>query len=210
MIAFAAGGALDVQVEGKSGILFRPQTTEALCEAIERAYAHDWDPELIRQNAMRFDMPSFRAKIQHVIATTSPGDRRDEAGDRRRNPTGPPREGDRRRAVVKAGRFAWFDRRRHILASDGKTVVGERPSSAPSDIVSVEAPTILITPDLPAISERPEEEQTVPPAPRADAQTQLHDAALATGEVAPLPALQLITRNGQYLNGGSMRDTEED
>ena len=74
VIAFAAGGALDVQVDGKSGLLFRRQNVDELCDAVERAYACDWDPEVIRQNAMRFDTPSFRAKIAAVEAAQQRGD----------------------------------------------------------------------------------------------------------------------------------------
>jgi len=147
VVAFAAGGALDVQVEGKSGFLFRPQTVDGLCDAVERAYAHEWDPEVIRQNAMRFDMDSFRAKLLHVVATTTPGDRRDEIPDRRKGSRNePPRDGDRRRVVVRQGEPTWFDRRIHIVGNDGRTVVAERTGpDAPSDIVSVEAPTRMIT-----------------------------------------------------------------
>ena len=208
VVAYAAGGALDVQVEGKSGVLFRPQTVEALCGAIESAYQTEWDPDVIRQNAMRFDTPSFRAKIQHVIATTSPGDRRDEEGDRRRNPQGSPREGDRRRAVVKDGRFAWFDRRRHILAPDGKTVIGEREggSSAPSDIVSVEAPTRLVTPDFPVASERPAKEERQNEGEftanqRHDGPVEIHAGAPSNEKVAEVVGLHSVTRNGHCLNG---------
>ncbi len=210
VVAYAAGGALDVQIEGKSGVLFRPQTVEALCGAIESAYATDWDPLVIRENAMRFDTPSFRAKIQHVIATTTPGDRRaDEGGDRRRNPQGAPREGDRRRAVVKDGRFAWFDRRRHILAPDGKTVIGEREggSSAPSDIVSVEAPTRMVTPNTPIAGEEEKrsggekEDEHSPAQMRNQKPVQIHDGTPSNEHGEAVAALGTIARNGHYLNG---------
>ncbi|BCM90925.1 GDP-mannose-dependent alpha-(1-6)-phosphatidylinositol monomannoside mannosyltransferase [Abditibacteriota bacterium] len=214
VVAFAAGGALDVQVEGKSGLLFRSQTVDELCDAVERAYAYDWDPNVIRENAMRFDTPNFRAKIQHVIATTSPGDRREEGGDRRRNPQGAPRAGDRRRAVVQHGRVVWFDRRRHILSPDGKTVIGERTIdlSVPSDIVPVEAPTRLVVPDsmiaapeIPTPTPAPEEKQggseASSPQLRSDATVQIHDASPPTESAATVPALHSVTRNGHYTNG---------
>jgi len=167
VVAFAAGGALDVQVEGKSGMLFRPQTVDALCEAVERAYAHPWNPEEIRANAERFSLESFRAKFLHVVATTSPGDRREPIRDRRRNHAGPPREGDRRRLVVRSGFPTWFDRRVHIVGDDGRTVVAERTApDAPADIVSVAAPTRLITvSDAPANDTPSPAFTPVPPAP---------------------------------------------
>lgn len=221
VVAYAAGGALDVQVNGVSGFLFRPQTVDALCEAVEQAYKHDWDPQVIRQNAMRFDTPSFRAKMQHVIATTSPGDRRDEEGDRRRNPAGPAREGDRRRAVRQNGQMDWYDRRRHILASDGKTVIGDRAHevSVPSDIVSVEAPTRIVTAGAPTntqVEEHATEDFSPEVAPKVEVPkndaapeasenkegpSQIHDSTPTNENVAILAALHSVTRNGHYANG---------
>ena len=224
VVAFAAGGALDVQIEGKSGVLFRPQTVEALCGAIESAYATEWDPDVIRENAMRFDTPSFRAKIQHVIATTTPGDRRaDEGGERRRNPQGAPREGDRRRAVVKNGQFAWFDRRRHILAPDGKTVIGEREagSGAPSDIVSVEAPTRMVTPTpntspVETNEDKKSAEDTNASASAAPSTeiriqkpVQIRDGAPTGDPVGTVAASGLVARNGHYLNGHVRRPSSD-
>lgn len=214
VVAFAAGGALDVQVEGKSGLLFRRQSVDELCDAVERAYAFDWDPDVIRENAMRFDMPSFRAKIEHVIATTHPGNRRDENVERRRSSQGRPRGSaqDRRRTVMKDGRVIWYDRRLHILSPDGKTVVGERSVelSVPTDIVPVEAPTRMVVPDSlmapiqsnnPASDENPPETEALASQLRNDGAVQIHDATPSSETVSSTPALHSVTRNGHYLNG---------
>ena len=214
VVAFAAGGALDVQVEGKSGLLFRRQSVDELCDAVERAYAFDWDPAVIRENAMRFDTPSFRTKIEHVIATTHAGNRRDEGVERRRNPQGRPRGGsaqDRRRTVIKDGRVIWYDRRIHILSPDGKTVVGERSVelNTPSDIIPVEAPTRMVVPDslmapiqeaLPRDDENPQQTEALASQLRHDGAVQIHDASPASENVASTPALHAITSNGHYLN----------
>lgn len=39
VVAFAAGGALDVQIEGETGCLFAEQSVDSLCAAIERAWS---------------------------------------------------------------------------------------------------------------------------------------------------------------------------
>ena len=126
VVAYAAGGALDVQVDGQTGCLFEQPTVDSLCEAIERAYATPWDTEVIRRNAMRFDVETFKEKIERVIATTSPGDRRRKPLDRRHGNRVTTVAGERRRLVFRQGSPLWFDRRRHIVGADGVTVIGEQ------------------------------------------------------------------------------------
>jgi len=142
VVAFQAGGALDVQIEGKTGCFFQQPNSDSLCEAIERAYATDWDPDVIRANAMRFDTDTFIEKIKLVVATTEPGDRRKKPVDRRQNSHATPRQGDQRRVVLKHGRPLWFDRRRHIVAEDGVTVIGEQvnPDEAGERVVELGVP----------------------------------------------------------------------
>ncbi len=138
VVAYAAGGALDVQVDGQTGCLFKEPTIDSLCEAIERAYSISWDTEVIRRNAMRFDVETFKRKIELVVATTSPGDRRDQPRDRRRSSFATIRDGERRRLVLRQGRPTWFDRRRHILGADGMTVIGEQVAAKEAHILSLE------------------------------------------------------------------------
>ncbi len=69
VIAYAAGGALETVVEGKTGLFFHEQTPEALAEAVlefERRAA-DFDPEAIRESAERFDVRHFREKMRLFV-----------------------------------------------------------------------------------------------------------------------------------------------
>lgn len=112
VVAFAAGGALDVQVEGVTGVLFREQTVESLCAAVERMDKIEWDSKVIRANAMRFSIDVFKEKITTAIASTEVGDRRVKV-DRRRNVHSRATSNDQRRILVEQGRPLWYDRRHH-------------------------------------------------------------------------------------------------
>jgi glycosyltransferase involved in cell wall biosynthesis len=68
VIAFAAGGALDSQVDGLTGVLFEEQTVEGLCRAVLRADTIAFDPIRIRAHAQRFDTAMFRRNMTLVIA----------------------------------------------------------------------------------------------------------------------------------------------
>jgi glycosyltransferase involved in cell wall biosynthesis len=67
VVAFAAGGALETVVDGKTGVFFPEQTAEALALAIERFEGLTLDPVVCRRNAERFSAVRFRARIQQVI-----------------------------------------------------------------------------------------------------------------------------------------------
>jgi glycosyltransferase involved in cell wall biosynthesis len=110
VIAFAAGGSLDVQIDGVTGVLFHEQTVDALCEAVLRADDIAFDPATIRASALRrFDTKVFRKRITQVIADSISskalqaqprmddrrmGDRR--LGDRRISTSAEPYPNDRR------------------------------------------------------------------------------------------------------------------
>jgi glycosyltransferase involved in cell wall biosynthesis len=115
VVAYAAGGALDVQIEGETGLLFRHATAESLCEAVERLDTIKWDPERIRANAMRFSEAEFRRKITIAVASTSVGDRRRGSSTDRRQNQGQRKAGpdERRRVIVDGGAIAPYDRRYH-------------------------------------------------------------------------------------------------
>lgn len=68
VIAYAAGGALDTVVDGVTGVYFHRQTPEDLIDAVRRLEALDFDPRVIRSNALRFDRAVFQAQIQEIVA----------------------------------------------------------------------------------------------------------------------------------------------
>lgn len=67
VIAYAMGGALDSQIDGVTGVLFEDPTVESLIDAIERADAIDFDPQVIRAHAQTFDTECFKIEIMRVI-----------------------------------------------------------------------------------------------------------------------------------------------
>jgi glycosyltransferase involved in cell wall biosynthesis len=68
VIAFDAGGARDTQIDGITGVLFREQTVDSLCEAVLRADMISFDPGAIRAHAQKFDTEFF---CQHVLRLTT-------------------------------------------------------------------------------------------------------------------------------------------
>jgi len=69
VIAYAAGGALDTQCHGVTGVLFREQTVESLCDAVREAERIHFDPKVIRDCALQFDTCAFEANIRRIISS---------------------------------------------------------------------------------------------------------------------------------------------
>jgi glycosyltransferase involved in cell wall biosynthesis len=68
VIAYGAGGVLDTQVPGKTGILFKEQTSDALKSALLEARDISWDYEEIRSHAIRnFSRSVFFNQIEQVM-----------------------------------------------------------------------------------------------------------------------------------------------
>lgn len=67
VIAFAAGGALDSQIDGVTGVLFHKPTAQSLMDAMKQADALQFDPQIIRAHAQKFDTECFKTAIQRVI-----------------------------------------------------------------------------------------------------------------------------------------------
>ncbi len=78
VIAFAAGGALDTQRDGVTGVLFSEQTVASLCEAVSRAETIDWNSNSIRENARRFETKVFRRNMENVIERALNRKKRDD------------------------------------------------------------------------------------------------------------------------------------
>lgn len=70
VVAYGAGGALDSQLDGETGVLFCEQTVDSLCGAILRAEATKFDSHFIRRHAQRFDTQVFRAKMHKAVLDT--------------------------------------------------------------------------------------------------------------------------------------------
>lgn len=63
VIAYAKGGALETVIDGVTGRLFYPQTPEALADAVRSFDVTTIDPEVLRAQAMRFDVTHFKRAI---------------------------------------------------------------------------------------------------------------------------------------------------
>lgn len=80
VIAYGAGGALetvigldgDVQEAEPTGVFFRPQTADALVEAVERFEREEdeFDPRVCRRNAERFSVRRFREELGSYLTRT--------------------------------------------------------------------------------------------------------------------------------------------
>ncbi len=66
-IAFAAGGALDTVVDGKTGVLVGEQTVGAFARGIERCESLSFDPHVLREHAMTFSSKSFIEKLRAIV-----------------------------------------------------------------------------------------------------------------------------------------------
>ncbi len=74
VLAYGAGGALTSVVDGVTGTFFAEQTVESLTTALASFDEHTYDPTVIRNHALEFDMPRFKRRIlQFVEAKLSEG-----------------------------------------------------------------------------------------------------------------------------------------
>lgn len=67
VVAYGAGGALDYVVDGKNGLLFKPQTAEALKKVIRKFNKTKFDRGFIRKSAQRFSAEEFKQQMKVVI-----------------------------------------------------------------------------------------------------------------------------------------------
>ncbi len=71
VIAYGVGGARETVRDGETGVLFEPQTAEAVAAAIERFESLALDPEAPRENARAFGRERFREEMAAVIAAAA-------------------------------------------------------------------------------------------------------------------------------------------
>jgi glycosyltransferase involved in cell wall biosynthesis len=70
VIAFGEGGASEIVIDSKTGVLFSEQSTESLINAIhsfETVFEMHYSAELIRQNAERFSLDRFNSEVLDFI-----------------------------------------------------------------------------------------------------------------------------------------------
>lgn len=63
VIAYAAGGAMEIVEDGKTGVLFKEQTVESLAEAVRQFKKKKFSRPAIAQSARRFSKESFKKQI---------------------------------------------------------------------------------------------------------------------------------------------------
>ena len=68
VIAYGAGGALETVLDGRTGVFFREQTVDCLCEAIEHFERLSLDPDEGRRQALAFAPEHFDRGLERAIA----------------------------------------------------------------------------------------------------------------------------------------------
>lgn len=72
VIAYGAGGVLDTQIPGKTGVFFKRQTPDSLHTALLEARGISWNYESIRHHAVNnFSERAFFNKVEQIIAPAS-------------------------------------------------------------------------------------------------------------------------------------------
>jgi glycosyltransferase involved in cell wall biosynthesis len=67
VIAYAAGGALDTVIEGRTGVFFHEPTVEALMAAVERCEASQFDAHALQAHAQQFGAPRFQRELERAL-----------------------------------------------------------------------------------------------------------------------------------------------
>jgi len=70
VIAFGRGGSLETVVENETGLFFREQTPESLIAAVIKFEKRtNFNPKIIRSNALRFSVDNFRRNFRSFVDT---------------------------------------------------------------------------------------------------------------------------------------------
>jgi glycosyltransferase involved in cell wall biosynthesis len=67
VIAYQAGGALEIVQAGITGLFFKEQTPAHLIDTLKKFKTTDFNPKVIREKAMEFDQEKFKEKIKEFI-----------------------------------------------------------------------------------------------------------------------------------------------
>ncbi len=67
VIAYREGGACESVVEGITGTFFEEQTPQCLIDKVRRFKSEKYNPKIIRQHALSFDISVFKKKIKDFV-----------------------------------------------------------------------------------------------------------------------------------------------
>lgn len=79
VVAFAAGGVLDSQVNGATAVLVREQTPGAFLAAMRAVRDRVWSRSTLREHAMGFGVEAFRRRILSIVGDAVGSPNRPEA-----------------------------------------------------------------------------------------------------------------------------------
>ena len=83
VVCYGEGGAVETVIDGRTGVHFRPQTSEALAAAVERLEAAEWDSAAIRRHSLEFSRQRFQERMKSYLRTNIRAAWEfDEGGDR--------------------------------------------------------------------------------------------------------------------------------
>ncbi len=69
VLAYGKGGALETIIDGKTGILFGVQSAEALILAMKKLETTKINPELCKENAIKFSKEAFSSGFKKLVAS---------------------------------------------------------------------------------------------------------------------------------------------
>ncbi len=67
VVAYQAGGALDVLKPGINGMFFKEQTAESLMSTLDAFDKKNWDSKIIRESVLEYDVLHFQKKLVKII-----------------------------------------------------------------------------------------------------------------------------------------------
>jgi glycosyltransferase involved in cell wall biosynthesis len=67
VIAYNKGGVKETVIEGKTGLFFDEQTADAIAETVKKFKSDDFNPEHIREHALKFSVERFKEEISKFI-----------------------------------------------------------------------------------------------------------------------------------------------
>lgn len=67
VIALGRGGALETVIDGQTGVHYSEGNAKGLIEAVKRAETIDFNPDVIKQNALKFDWEMFKKQLKQFV-----------------------------------------------------------------------------------------------------------------------------------------------